>query len=197
MKHIIYKSLDNYQEDILNEFFYSIKNIKQERITKLKNKQDKYLSILGEYLLMNILKENYNTNYQDINIIYNENGKPYIENSNIYFNISHSNNYAAVIVSNKECGIDIEKIRDINTDIIKIYASPNEQKYILENNTITRLYEIYCLKEAYLKMYGLKLNNIQNVEFIITNKKIVCSDLKVDCKLIHHQDYIIATCEKK
>ena len=42
-----------------------------------------------------------------------------------------------------------------------------------------RLFEIYTLKEAYFKMKGENLNNIKNVEFIINNNEIICSDHQV------------------
>ncbi len=194
MNHIIIKNINDYQDKDFTNYYSIIKPIKKDKIDKLKYDKDKKLSILGEILLIDTLKKHYKINYQDINILYNKNGKPYIENSNIYYNISHSYDYVTLIVSNRKCGIDIEKIREINPNIIKTFATIKEQNYILDNPN--RLFEIYCLKEAYIKMQGLKLSNIQNIEFTITNKKIICSDNTIKSKLIYHQDYLIAICEK-
>ena len=41
-------------------------------------------------------------------ICYSDNGKPYIKNSNIKFNYSHSKNYITCCVSYVDMGIDVE-----------------------------------------------------------------------------------------
>ena len=51
-----------------------------------------------------------------------EQGKPYVEGSpEIYISISHSGEYAAVLISDVPCGIDIEKIKDISERVSKRY----------------------------------------------------------------------------
>lgn len=192
MRHIIIKNINNYSDNLLDNF--NVISPKKEKLAKIKDKKNKNLSILGEYILAKLLKKYYKINYQNLIIKYNDNNKPYINNYKIYYNISHSHDYVCVITSNYECGIDIEKIRKVDLNVIKSFATLKEQKYI--NNSYKRLFEIYCLKEAYLKMNGFKLADINNVVFIITKKKIICSDSKVKCKLIYHKNYIVAICEK-
>ena len=98
--------------------------------THSKNKKNKQQTILWEILLIKRLKKFYNIDYQNIDITYNKNGKPYILNSNIYYNISHSNDYVVCIFWNKERGIDIEKIIKPNDNIIKnIFTKIPYNKY--------------------------------------------------------------------
>jgi len=181
--------IKNYNEEEYKNFYDKIKKEKQNRIKKYINKDAKKRSILGEQLLIELLKEE-NINYKNIEIKTNENGKPFIKNQKIYYSISHSYDYVISVISNKPIGIDIEKIRKTSLNTIKKISK--EKKEITSER---ELFQIYTLKEAYLKMKGLSLIDINNVEFKI-EKNIICSDSKVIAKLIYDiPGYIIAICE--
>ena len=61
-----------------------------------------------------------------------ENGKPYfVEHRDIYFNLSHSGEYAVCVIGNTENGIDIEgkrEIRDINMEFNARYVRGDMDK---------------------------------------------------------------------
>ena len=71
-------------------------------------------SLTGWYLVNKYLLEDFNISLNEYNILIGEFGKPYI-NSSTHFNISHSNNIVCAIISDKECGIDVEKVREISS----------------------------------------------------------------------------------
>ena len=130
--------------------------IKIDKLIGIRKKQ----YILSRILLRNILKDKYSINYNDILIKYNKYGKPYIDN--IYFNISHSHDYVIVVTSDKNIGIDIEKIRDINQTTMKVFCTDNEIQYITNNqNKKLAYWKIYTLKEASFKMLGTDLSNMK------------------------------------
>lgn len=196
---LIYDNINNYSQDEYNYFFTLIKEQKQQKIKKIVNEDDKKRSILGEILLINLLKE-FKIDYYYIDIYKNKYGKPLIKNMNIYFNISHSNDYVVCIISNYEVGIDIEKIRNIKKNIINQFATPNEIIYINENSNSfnQKCFEIFTLKESYFKCLGTDLNNVKKVEFNLMNKLIKCNDVNFNFELIYDiNDYIIAICEKR
>lgn len=197
---LIYKiKKNNYNYVYLKYFYKFIYQEKKYKIKKYKKKMRKIQAITGEILLKNLLKKHYKIDYKDLTFYLNKYNKPYIKNKNIYFNISHSYNYVAVAISNKEIGIDIEKIRPTNINTINYFATDNEIKYILEDKTkITRrLFTIYTLKEAYFKMKGTNLDNIKDIEFNFKDNKIICSDSNIKIKLINNKKYIMAIIEKK
>lgn len=178
MYKIIYKNINDINKDDLLNFYQYIYNEKKKKIDKLKKETDKLVSILGEYLLAQLLKKYYNIDYKKVKFNYNKNGKPFISNYNIFFNISHSHNFAACIISDNECGIDIELVRPVNLNIINTFTNSNEKEYILNNNADVyyRLFKIFTLKEAYLKMMGSKITNIKNIKLIINSNDIKCLD---------------------
>ena len=156
MKYLV-DSINNYKDIDLN----IIKSNKRERISKY-SRLDKLRSYIGEILLIKGFKEYYNIDYNNINIIYNKYGKPYIENSNIYFNISHSNEYVIVVFSDKEIGVDIEYIHG-NINTMNIFCNKLEKEYI--NGEITKLFDVFTYKEAYIKMLGTSIINIKEINY--------------------------------
>ena len=65
----------------------------------------------------------------------------------------------------------IEKVRKINFQNIKYFATESEKRYI--KNSYKRAFQIYTLKESYFKMLGDNLNNILDIEFIVKNNKVI------------------------
>ena len=170
--YIYYDNINNYSlKDYTN--YYNIltddDRIKIDKLIGIRQKQ----YILSRILLKNILKDKYSINYNDILIKYNKYGKPYLDD--ISFNISHSHDYVIVVTSDKNIGIDIEKIRDINQTTMKVFCTDNEIQYITNNqNKKLAYWKIYTLKEAYFKMLGTDLSNMKKVEFNILDDKITC-----------------------
>ncbi len=121
-----------------------------KNIENIKNLRDYEYS-----LLKNILKKEYNID--DYTITRNENGKPYLNNINdIYFNISHSDKYLVIAISNKKIGVDIEKIKKYNAkinDILNIKPKNDEE-----------FFKYWTKKEALIKLKGLALKDMNNID---------------------------------
>lgn len=198
MKYKI-KRINDYNEEYINLFYNNIYKYKKNKIDKKINKNDKKASIIAEIILMELLKENYNIDYKNLNFKINKYGKPYIKNKQIYFNISHSKEFVAVALSKNKIGIDIEKIRKTNIKTINKFASKSEIEYILKNNKNIekKLFKIYTLKEAYFKMKGTTLKKIKQIQFTISGKKIYCKNKKIKIKQIITKDYIFSIIEEK
>ena len=186
--------LNNYSNDSINAFLKHIDKDKQKKIMALKKYEDKKRSIIGQMLLKDLLQDD----YYKYNFYTNKFGKIYTNKKNTYFSISHSNDLVGCIISNKEIGLDIEKIKDVDLNIIKMFATNYEKEYILKKDSYKRFFEIYTLKEAYFKMLGTNLDNLKSVEFHINNNKITCSDPSVIAKINYDIDnYIISIVEKR
>lgn len=190
--YIQYDNINNYTLKEYQIFYNSLTKNDKLRIDKIVNKNKQKQFILSRIILKNILKDKYNINYQDVIIKYNKYDKPTIDN--IYFNISHSHDYVIVATSNKEIGIDIEKIRKVNLNIAKRFCTDNEYAYILNsNNKYYHFWQIYTLKEAYFKMIGQDLANIKNIEFSINDKITIKNHPNINIISSNEiNDYIIA-----
>ena len=86
-----------------------------------------------------------------------DHGKPYLVNSTMQISLSHSYDYAAVIISkDKKVGVDIELIKHRIKSIKHKFLSDLElaQKQIGDNTN--GLYVSWCAKEAIYKWNGRK-----------------------------------------
>jgi len=86
-----------------------------------------------------------------------EHGKPFLVNSDVHISLSHSYDYAAVIISkNRKVGVDIELIKMKIKSIKHKFLSDIElaQKQIGDNTD--GLYVCWCAKEAIYKWHGKK-----------------------------------------
>jgi 4'-phosphopantetheinyl transferase len=196
MKYSI-KNIYDFPIDVLYNFYNKIPEIKRNKIDKLKNINTKKCSIIGELLLNDLINDEV---YNKVDYYFNEYGKPYFKNTDLFFNISHSFDYVITAISEKEIGIDIEKIRKTPINVINQFATGNEKKYILSSssNIEERIFKIYTLKEAYVKMLGTNMNDVFQIEFEIINNNVSCSDNNVKVGFIDDiEGYIIAYCERK
>ena len=87
-----------------------------------KNKNASLEKIASEVLLAYTLKQQLPTPYK-----LQKNGKPYIPTLP-FFNISHSFPYVVCAVSNKEVGVDIEKVSRMKTTLSRQILSDTEYK---------------------------------------------------------------------
>ena len=136
-------------------------------------------------LLEIALKEEKITSYKISESI---NGKPYIDNSNIFYNISHKNKMVGLIISNSEVGLDIEYIDTENIkrqSTLKYFFTEKERESITNNEELLTL---WTKKESYIKLNGGMLRDAIGLD--INNTNVIFDTFKLD-------NYIITICKSK
>jgi phosphopantetheinyl transferase (holo-ACP synthase) len=108
-----------------------------------------------EWLVARILAEQL-SGEKNLRIIYDEHNKPFLENSKKHTSISHSHNFLAVILDNKETGIDIELIKPKILRIKEKFMSNEELNLLQKENLEEQLTVYWCAKESLYKLYGKK-----------------------------------------
>jgi len=95
--------------------------------------------------------------YQDNDLIYDEFGKPHLEDGK-FISITHSFTFSAIIISdNKMVGIDIEKQRDKILKIAHKFTPIKEYKTIANHDALVgKLTIVWGAKESLYKIYGKK-----------------------------------------
>lgn len=173
MKYFIY-NIENLTDAEYEKWFSLMTEEKQKKISNYKSFDRKKSSVAGEKLVKEYIGKTLNIASQSLKILTDDNGKPYIENCPIHFNISHCENTLVYAFSEEEIGIDIEKIRPISLSVTKRFFSLDEQKYVFgqplneynSENSITpeileRFYRIYTLKEAICKKSGIGIKGLR------------------------------------
>lgn len=136
-------------------------------------------------LLEIALKEEKITSYKISKSI---NGKPYIDNSNIFYNISHKNKMVGLIISDSEVGLDIEYIDTENIkreSTLKYFFTEKERESITTNEVLLTL---WTKKESYIKLNGGMLRDAIGLD--INNTNVIFDTFKLD-------NYIITICKSK
>ncbi len=109
-------------------------------------------------------KENGLNFNDDIKIQHTNSGKPYFENSDIHFSISHTSELTVISFAPFNIGIDCEsttrKIKHAMLIKEKIF-SLREQAYATDTE---RFIEIWVKKEAYAKYTGKGLSDVRNFD---------------------------------
>ncbi|RAN84821.1 4'-phosphopantetheinyl transferase superfamily protein [Bacillus sp. SRB_331] len=150
-------------KNIGNHLFYQFSNLisneKRERMKRLLNLCDINRTLIGDLLIRSLVCQKYKMNNEEIKFIYNEYGKPFVQNfSDFHFNISHSGEWVVCATANSNVGIDIERVSDIEAlKLANEFFSEEEFYDISSMNSdeqINYFYDIWTLKESYIKTIG-------------------------------------------
>ncbi len=173
-------------EEILNKMCLLLDSEKKCKIEKIKNINDKVRTLIGDILIRTIIAKEFNISNKKLKIEKNQYGKPYLkEYQEFNFNISHSGDFVVCAIDNKPIGIDIEEIKHIEFEqIAKRFFTLSEFDYInnnISNSRLSKFYEIWTLKESYIKCCGkglaiplnsfsINISNFGDIKLIINNE---------------------------
>ena len=157
MTHVINQGRLTWLKSLLDSF-----ELKKAMRYKFDKHRNQYVSAQGT--LRVLLGKYLRRSPEQISFSYTEYGKPYLENTNIRFNLSHSNNLILFAFSlHDELGVDIEYVdpRHRDFDIARRFFHPNETtalQNLSEQPRMNLFYRIWTAKEALLKACGKGLS---------------------------------------
>lgn len=140
-----------------NEELRTYKNYKVEL------KKIEYL--IGRLLLKSIISKMLNTSIYEVMLVRSEFGKLFLDNQSYHllnqrvtFNLTHTKRMVAcAITTERNVGIDVEKLCQDHLNIMHRAFTQPEIDYINSKNFLGKLhafYELWTRKEAYLKLIG-------------------------------------------
>jgi len=125
----------------------------EKAYTKHLSKSKRYLHWLGTRVL---LRKMLGTD-EYIDAKADPHGKPYLVSLPYHISLSHSFDYAAVMISKSgPVGIDIEQIKEKVERIAHKFLGSEELAFIADERRIDQLYVCWCAKEAVYKCHGQK-----------------------------------------
>lgn len=124
---------------------------------------------------------------------FNEHGKPFLKAyPDIYFSISHCKEAVGCFISDRPCGLDIERIHKAKEDLVRHTMSPQEAESIFADPfpdiAFTRL---WTQKEAVLKLAGTGI--IDDMRHVLDPEKLKCINLKTTENVYSGYVFTIAT----
>lgn len=121
---------------------------RQERFNRYIKIEAKLHCLLAGLLLRYALGEKVNT------IITNEYKKPFLQEENIYFNLSHSGELVLLATDTQKLGIDIEKIKEAPLGVSKKCFTDDELSWLYNKRANEAFYKIWTAKESVMKAFG-------------------------------------------
>ena len=153
---------------------------KKRRVDRFRFEDDKKRTVVGEMLARRAISEWCGVAEESIVFETAEHGKPYTEDLNVEFNISHSADMVVCVVHDNPVGVDIEKIRPVDLNTAKRIFSDEETgsifggipdvedyNHYLNDAVLQRFFELWTPKEARSKCIGtgLFIESEANVNF--------------------------------
>lgn len=176
----------NYDEAILTER-------RKEKISKLKHEDDKQLSACVELLLIHALKELDPEVELPLKITEEESGNLLLDTpvkgyEKLYFNLSHSKDYAVCAVCNEPVGVDIESVKTkevAHMDRI-LHEKENQILGFITNSEEKKkyFYECWVIKESYLKNLGCGLS-VRPSNFMIDEDVLETTEKGLQKRYVH------------
>ncbi len=119
--------------------------------------------VCNHRFMRNVLAAYLNISAAEIKFSHTELGKPYVENSNLFFNLSHRNKYGLLaIFKDAEVGVDVEYIKELqDVATFSSYSFSEQEKAMIFNNGNANpeiLFTFWAFKEAFIKATGTGLS---------------------------------------
>ncbi len=122
--------------------------------------------------------------------------KPYFQHyPEIRFNLSHSGGLAVCLLSERECGVDVEFIRKIRPAVVRKVFTLEEQRFLQTAEFPEEAFTaLWTLKESYVKAIGKGISfRMNEVAFRMKDNEIFCNQ-KGEFFRIKKENYWISLC---
>lgn len=163
----------------------SVQSIAQSARSNVRVRQRHRCRRLAHFLLWQLCRQAKIDSGLLPQIYYTAGGRPEFPSENIDFNISHSGDWVAVVLSvsptKSDVGIDIEipKTERNFTALLAHFAPQTEQHWLKkQKNIVAGFYRCWCLREAVLKSQGIgivKLSEVQHLPEKLQIRSAYCS----------------------
>ncbi|WP_312654286.1 4'-phosphopantetheinyl transferase family protein [Aminipila sp.] len=156
------KLIQENEKDKLHYLMNFISKEKSIRISRYRRWEDFQRSLLSDVLIRSMIHRNFGIPNDKLLFKTNEYGKPYLMNSNIYYNISHSGEWVICVMNETSpVGIDIEEVKIIDFSVAKQFMTEKEYNKFEQLDDVTKqnyFYKVWTTKESYIKADGRGMN---------------------------------------
>lgn len=137
----------------------------------------------------------------DINIIYEKSKKPFVLDEKVFFSRSYSDNFLAVIIDNKsDVGIDLERVRKVDYNVLKYFFTQNEIDLINNSYDKDLMFTIiWTRKESYIKYLGVGLSfPLKRIDVSPQNNNLFDSYSNLNCYINTYiiDELVLSVCSK-
>jgi 4'-phosphopantetheinyl transferase len=128
-----------------------------DRAARFHHDADRRRSIVGRAVLRHLLSRHFAVEPQAFRFELRENGKPFLPQSDIHFNVSHSGEIVAIALAGNEVGVDIEakhRIPQIAAIAARFFSKEEAERVRAATDATAEFFRIWTMKEAVVKAVG-------------------------------------------
>ena len=148
-----------------SSLFVCLSDTEKQRAARFVFERDRSRFITCRGLLRAVLAQLLSLNPVEVTFNYGEKGKPHLQDSPLFFNLSHSNDQACIAACRETAlGIDVERIRAPThhtwVDLAQRFFSTADIAELMTlpaSRQSEAFFACWTRKEAYLKLHGLGL----------------------------------------
>ncbi len=142
-------------------------------------------SLAGEILAKRLLVDYTGIAPENIALHVDAAGKPFVEIDDLFLSIAHRGDIVVCAVDKTPIGIDVEDIKPIDLKLVKRVCTPQEAIFVFGHvptdtdltytervDILTRFYEIWTAKEAYVKMIGHTIAHFNELPVLSCNRQV-------------------------
>ncbi len=186
--------LDKITDEVFEHWLKKTPKFRQDVALRYRSREDRVRS-LSAYLLLcaglGRVVENFS---------YNEHGKPFLSNENLFINLSHGKSAVVAGFSESPIGVDAEFIREKYPKIVckRVFTSSEIEQIERADSPTLAFYKFWTLKESYIKCLGDGFTfPLQSVEFTLNDENILCSDNRFLFSTFTQNGHQISICEEE
>ena len=151
---IYYAKISGFSEEEMQDALQFLPRERLEKIERTKQKKSQQESICAGLLLEYALQEQ-GLSGVGLTFMKNADGKPYIEkHPELFYNLSHSKEYVALVMDERPVGVDIEGLRTGYQKLVNRFFAEDEMAALQENWSDQLFTKLWTRKESYLKATG-------------------------------------------
>ena len=184
---------DDYENLCAEKFLKILPENRIEKYNRLKRESDRDNCVAAYLLLRCALSEN---GIDSFETEVGANGKPFLKNKKLFFNISHCAEGVAVAVDTEPVGIDVQEIGNFNERVAKRFFTDGERKKINASSDKAKAFtRIWTLKESAIKNEGKTLANLD--EFSLENYENFFEKYGKKFSCLSEKNVLISVCGSK
>lgn len=184
---------DDYENFCAEKFLEFLPEKRIEKYNRLKRKTDRDNCAAAYLLLRYALREN---GIDSFETEVGANGKPFLKNKKLSFNISHCAEGVAVAVDTEPVGIDVQELGNYKERVAKRFFTDGERKKINASPDKAKAFtRIWTLKESAIKCEGKSLANLGEFSFGDHEKFFEKYEKNFSC--LSEKNVLISVCGSK
>jgi 4'-phosphopantetheinyl transferase len=136
----------------------------KQRAARFHFERDRLSYTVSHTLLRQVLSKYTQRAASDIEIRTERNGKPYLAERSIEFNLSHSDELTAIAVCTSPVGVDVERVRPVGQPLSALIGREDAEiiAHLKQSEQQVAFFQCWARKEALLKAVGVGL--LENLE---------------------------------